>query len=686
MNFSSHNLGEDNVNYEDKFEENGILVSNDIELSNKVDSEFKSELNNGFDSHVNIELTKEDKKGKRPQKRQFEDIVIDGDIIDDIERDIVDDIERDIVDVNVNIEKTEKRRKVKKLPPMPKMENIPNRVIYGMPPRNPEFLWGYDQLVESAKKQKQDNYLVDLQEYEIERKEYLNVRKNWLAEVLENEKGIPYDQRTKASLERDLEFRGLETSGLRDVLIKRLKIHDKNPQDPSLIKRSMKVVQKVTNVSLFSEHQPQVFGYGSGEYGIVGLPHGIIEKKLLALFDVLCPDDYYALHGLLLSCKYLQEDVIKYLAQESIRIFGNGGTPLALNCFFKTVWFKQKLFRTTDEVRRGVPKYKFAAKGKKVTLAKTQKQLGLENWYNKNVLPSQIDKMRKATDNFEMVKNAIIICIKIYGSVEGYMTHLEKTRQVKINRVNDRLVTLEGAHKRADMFNLAINNMGYPNIIKCSGSELSTNCEAIEIEVWEYLSFGSRYGDRNDLFNYVKGHIMSAKPALLKTVLAKFPVEFPDYVRRIENLSGVKINVNLYGNSQKMAQFMYICKNLFLPKSPGDPIKWFGQYMTKDLLDKQFSNFVKINWEIVDKNGGIGDLFRSQFGYGYYPPSDNLFVVFGKDLSILPIFNTIPIGNNGDLNVDILLSRLNISRENIIFKHPVTGSEIQSKIVFAKII
>ena len=635
---------------------------------------------------VNIELInkekrkeelKRERKAERAEKRKLDEFE---EIFDEIAGKIDRQNEKVDEEIDENVVKIEKRRKVRKLPQMPYVDPS---IKWQRPPRNPEFFYHYSQLGDEAKKQMKEEYVIKLKVYEEKKAQYDQIRRKWLSDIIEIEKDIPYEERTKASLERELEFRGLETTGVRDVLLKRLKKHDDNPNDVTLIKNTMKVVEKITDVKLFSEHQPQIFGYGSGEYGIVGLPHGIISR-LLNFFNVVCPDDYYSLFGLLTTCKYLQEDVVKYLTKESKRIFGEGGTPMALNCLFKTVWMKCKVFRTTQEIRQGVPKYKFEGKGKKLTVLKTQKKLGLVNW-QRNLTPTQIDTMRMEISPIKMVQNGIKLCIQTYGSVEGYLNHLDKTRQVKINRENDKLEILEGAYKRANLFNKALNEMGYPDMIKCIGSGLSISCEHLEPQYW--IGLVKHYDNSLKIVNYVKGYILREKPSLLKTVLVKFPVGFPEFVNRFKKISNIEFDMyNSYGRNKHLVQFMSKCMHLFLPNKVGESIKWFGQCITKELLDKHFDHFVRIDLNMTDQ---FGRAMSCDFFYNFsYYSRDNLYIVFDKDLSILPTFHVISQSENSRfdsaIDINILLTKLGLTSDQILVKDPVTGIYDQKRVVFAK--
>jgi hypothetical protein len=585
-------------------------------------------------------------------------------------------------------ERVSKIRRIKRLPQEPTYN-------YVLKPVNPKFAFEFSNLSAEEQGVRMEKYNSDLLEYNSITKKNYEVRKAWLAAVVKEEKDISYQERTKVSLERELELRGLDTKGSREIMIQRLMKHDINPDDCTITRMSMKVVEKVTDVTLFSEHQPQVYGYGSGEDRLLSLPHGIIQRNLLPYFNVLYPKHYYALFGLLTSCKYLQEDVLAYLTKEAKRVFGEGGTPLALSFYFKTVWNMVRRVRTRKEKKRGVSKYKFEHV-RKLTIAKVQDKLGFsQNWHKKGIHPTQVDAIRQASSRGEMVLQGIKLCITVYGSMEGYRNHLEKTKQLKINRENDKKMLLQGAYKRAEDLNNALDKIGYPEMVRCAGSGLTTTCEKQNLHVWNeiYADYKiSNYNRYFDLFSYVKGHILRSQPSTLKAVLSKFEPFLPDYFSQIKQIAKLLPDHNdawyFYGYDRLRFEFLLRYKYLFIPKNTPtattSAIKWYGETMSKEVLDNHFAQFssVKFN-ELRDHrlDFGLDSSFFSHRGETH----QQLFIVFDNDLSLAPQFHLIdtPLLTLPD-NVR-LCEKLGMAQEQLVFQDPVTGSENQKRVIFAKI-
>ena len=100
----------------------------------------------------------------------------------------------------------------------------------------------------------------------------------------------------------------------------------------------MKILEKVNDIELFSQPQPSKI-YGKGEDGLLGIPHSVIRDVFLKYFNATTAE-YMDMYSLALTCKYLHADVMKVLSDRAVRLFGQGATPLALNCLFRLQYKK----------------------------------------------------------------------------------------------------------------------------------------------------------------------------------------------------------------------------------------------------------------------------------------------------------------------------------------------------------
>lgn len=100
-----------------------------------------------------------------------------------------------------------------------------------------------------------------------------------------------------------------------------------------------------------------------------------------------------------------------FLLNRAVKIFGKGGTPLALNCLFSLQYEKVKI-----KVRpKGGKKYRYEH-SRSWTVPNISTKLGIKNNY--------IDCRRE--ERHKLPIKAIMVCIQKYGSVEGLYKDREK--------------------------------------------------------------------------------------------------------------------------------------------------------------------------------------------------------------------------------------------------------------------
>ena len=96
-----------------------------------------------------------------------------------------------------------------------------------------------------------------------------------------------------------------------------------------------------------------------------------------------------------------------FLLNRAVKIFGKGGTPLALNCLFSLQYEKVKI-----KVRpKGGKKYRYDHR-RIWTVPNISTKLGIKNKYR--------EKRHK------LPIKAIMVCIQKYGSIEGLYKDREK--------------------------------------------------------------------------------------------------------------------------------------------------------------------------------------------------------------------------------------------------------------------
>lgn len=574
-------------------------------------------------------MTRKERKEYRRLKRlhRQEKRKRDGDIGDIIsgqagvgENEKVGDLKRAKVNVTVDGKKI---KKLNKLPPLP----AEYKQMYR--PRHPSLTSNFYSSSEMVQNDLLMKYQNDLHTFE----ENAKIKKQWLSDVLKEERKFPYSDRSKASLERELEFRGLETSGGKSAMIKVLMMHDANPNDPSLITIGMKTLEKITDVKLFSEHQKPVIGYGSPQ--LIGLPHDLISK-ILKYFDVTRPHDYFSLFSLLMSCKFLHEDVLKYFKIES-KVFGSGGTPLALSCYHKCTWFKIEVKRRMIDKRLGKPKFNYVT-AKRLTVSYIRNKFGLSKWRDSGITFDNYILLEKASTGDSRMFHGIRLCILIYGTLEGFVAHCAKKRQLKINRENNRCDVLEGAYKRAEALNNGLKQMGYPELIECEGQGIKTKCKQLNDHVWKIFYNMRRHKFRRTCFDhiyaYARDYVLTEKPSMLKTVLSKFPNGFCQLIQKYESSLNTK-----FGEDVRMSNFIAYLLDFFIPDY-GNEITLFGKKLPKKVTDSYLEYLLSLNFDLIVSDSGkkIGAFF---FGIGYDDSpqllmEERFYIIFHEDLNIMP--------------------------------------------------
>ncbi len=217
---------------------------------------------------------------------------------------------------------------------LPKFEGVAPTL-----PIDPRRQYTFSALSDVAKAEEQAKYASALKQFDQDSANFKQSRIAWAKLAVAHEKNVPYEQRSKASLERECEARGLDQSGVKTVLEERLRLYDQDASDKRVTTSDMKVLQKVVNVHLYIDPQKQNCWFPrfdqDGKFitaGILDLSHDVIKQHLLVYFNE--QTDYRSLYSLMRTCKYLHADVTIVLHKRSLLLFGEGGTTLALKTLF----------------------------------------------------------------------------------------------------------------------------------------------------------------------------------------------------------------------------------------------------------------------------------------------------------------------------------------------------------------
>jgi hypothetical protein len=507
--------------------------------------------------------------------------------------------------------KNDKRKAKKKLPPFDVIKPKIPRQIYALP--------NYGR----------DKYAIDMNNYRYAMSEYKKKYLEWVKRAVELEKDIPYKDRSKASLIRELEARELDCNGSRPILEERLRIHDEDSTSDKLFTSDLKTIEKLKDIEIFTEPQKGKM-YGRGEDGLLGIPHSVIRTVLLRYFNEQT-SEYMDLYSLAVTCKYLQADVMDVLTKRSVKLFGIGATPLSLNCLFSLQYKKVR-----NKVRpKGAKKYKWERK-ELWTIPRISSRLGVKN--------CNLNCGRE--ERHLLPKKAIGACIQKYGSIEGLYKDRDKKAKLAKIRSEEKKLIQRGIPKRIENFNDGVKALGYPELIREKVNSDDISFEFIDPHDHIALSFcifenphiGSGrnhyyYGDV--LMAIIKRYIVNEKITL--SYLLKQFSGGPFAVKIIETVKRAKV-ANLMLNSFMSPSFPFkgyfqTLIPYFLTNKQTDTPLFFGQQVTDDILNVQLNAMLNPPSGFFQKeNHCFASYYFDSRRADYDSDVSNLIVIWRKNL------------------------------------------------------
>lgn len=368
-------------------------------------------------------------------------------------------------------------------------------------------------------------YKEALENYNEEMKIFRQERQAWAKKIVKKDKGIPYEKRSTASLQRACYAKGIDAKGVRDVLVQRLLRHDLDEHDVTVTTNDMLFFHKVAPPTVFVNPQAQCYPYAATEQieaarrdmGILMvLPHDIIRNCLKFLDEI---DDYQSFMSFMMTCKYVHADVTAVLSDRATSLFGPGGSLKALSALnYITTYSWGPLIFSEGRPLNDIFQFHW----------RMMHVFGLQQWCDsvEDIIPCSLSDTPK-TLGLQIVKK----CVSKYGSIEGLCDYRFKQKRLSANKQLDEDIVYQGRKDRFDKFTEALTNLGYPKMFDFVQVEKSSRGPVLSLsaKIMEALAQSlspEKHKAFLKLWKKCNKHIRKAEPLTLRAVM-KWWKDFP---------------------------------------------------------------------------------------------------------------------------------------------------------------